>query len=298
MSAPLPVEILRARLRSVCGDFALEPPPGKGAMPGDISLRRQAGLEFACLETTPAVITRDPASIRRAPLDFLYLIVQLNGTAVFDTGGAAVSLQPGDMFLADADRASRLIYRAGRSRQLSIHLPRNDVRSRYGRGVAGGLHLSRSAPLVQALRMVLDHAATTADAGHDIGENALGLLGSILKDSVGHPVWTCSGERILAKALVLIGRHATDPGFGPVTLARMMNVSNRSLQRAFALSGRTPRDTIAAKRLSLAHAALSSGRAPNIAWLAAKVGYGDLSTFHREFRRTYGQSPGATRPSG
>ncbi len=106
-------------------------------------------------------------------------------------------------------------------------------------------------------------------------------------------------EPLLAPALAqaakdLADTRLTDPGLSAVVLARELNVSLRTLQRAFAAIGDSVISYIRRRRLEEARLALAtpSGRGRlSISELAAHWQFSDSSHFIRTFKKHYGCTP-------
>lgn len=104
-------------------------------------------------------------------------------------------------------------------------------------------------------------------------------------------------EPRLAPALVqaakdLADGRLADPELSAATLARELNVSVRTLQRAFAAAGESVTAHIRHRRLAEARLALTapSGRL-SVSELAAHWQFADSSHFIRAFKKRYGQTP-------
>jgi AraC family transcriptional activator of tynA and feaB len=104
-------------------------------------------------------------------------------------------------------------------------------------------------------------------------------------------------EPMLAPALVQAAKDVAnsrlaDPELSPGLLARELNVSVRTLQRAFAATGDSVTAHIRHRRLEEARLALtaSAGRL-NVSELAAHWQFADSSHFSRAFKKRYGQTP-------
>ncbi|GHH60711.1 AraC-like DNA-binding protein [Streptomyces umbrinus] len=101
----------------------------------------------------------------------------------------------------------------------------------------------------------------------------------------------------------LANSQLADPELSPPMLARELNVSVRTLQRAFATTGESATSYIRHRRLEEARLALttSSGRL-SVSELAAHWQFADSSHFIRAFKKRYGQTPTeyarSTRPAG
>jgi AraC family transcriptional activator of tynA and feaB len=104
-------------------------------------------------------------------------------------------------------------------------------------------------------------------------------------------------EPLLAPALVqaakdLANSRLADPELSPGLLARELNVSLRTLQRAFAATGDSVTAHIRHSRLAEARLALTApaGRL-NVSELAAHWQFADSSHFARAFKKRYGLTP-------
>lgn len=93
-------------------------------------------------------------------------------------------------------------------------------------------------------------------------------------------------------AMLLADEHLADPGLTPASLARRLNVSPRTLHRAFAGSGEPVAAYIRRRRLERARRELLArwGR-PSVTEAAARWHFADGSHFTRAFRRQYGETP-------
>lgn len=90
----------------------------------------------------------------------------------------------------------------------------------------------------------------------------------------------------------LANSRLADPELSPTMLARQLNVSVRTLQRAFAAAGESVTAYIRQRRLEEARLALTApaGRL-SVTELAAHWHFADSSHFIRAFKKHYGQTP-------
>ncbi|WP_245673047.1 helix-turn-helix domain-containing protein [Nocardia lijiangensis] len=97
---------------------------------------------------------------------------------------------------------------------------------------------------------------------------------------------------LVQAAKVLADRRLADPELSPAMLARELNVSARTLQRAFTSVGESVTTYIRHRRLEQARRALTAPcRRPNVSELAAHWQFSDSSHFIRAFKKRYGQTP-------
>lgn len=294
---PVPVEILEAEIRKVCGAFSLEPTLSSGIVAGDVATRRMGLFETAIVGLDASKhVERGVKAIRQDPGEHFFLLIQDAGRCRVEQNGMAADLEPGDMFLVDSVRPSRFFYGGVRSSQVSLHLPRDEMMHRFGESCAGGISISRNDPLWLAMRAVVTKMLDSPAAQLQLGEAFLCLMGAYLQSARGTG-GARAPETLLSRALALIDRFGADPAFGPRELASRLNVSERMLQRHFQTLGETPGHRLLNRRLEIAHSRLSARAADvagdGIAAIAYDAGFNDLSYFYREFRKKYGTTPGA-----
>ncbi len=291
---PVPVEILEAEIRRVCGSFNLEPMRRTGVVNGDVTTRRIGPFDTAIVALDASEVARSPRAIRQDPGEYFFLLVQDAGQCRIEQGDHVAELSPGDMFLVDSVKPSTFLYRGERSNQVSLHIPRDEVMHRFGNACAGGLAISRDDPLWVAMRAVIAKMLMEEGAQAQLGEAFLCLMGAYLHAA---RVNRAPAETLLSRALSMIDRHRADPTFGPRELAVRLNVSERMLQRHFRPLGETPGHRLLSRRLELAHARLSARKddqwTEGVTLVAFDCGFNDLSYFYREFRKKYGTTPGA-----
>ena len=289
------VETLEAAIRKTCGAFDLEPMARTSTVAGDVATRRVGFFDTAVVALDARHVQRGARAIRQDPGEHLFLLIQDEGHCRVEQGERSTSLAVGDMFLVDSVRPSSFVYDGSRSNQISIHMPREEMLHRFGSTCTGGVAIGQSDPLWLAIRAVITKLLDEPSVTQQLSEALLCLLGAYFQ-GLQNGGTTRSTETLLSRALALIDRHCADPDFGAGDLARLMNVSERMLQRHFEPLGETPRHRLLNRRLDLARTRLANPRfsqPAGIAAIAYDAGFNDLSYFYREFRKKYGVTPGA-----
>ena len=300
--APIPVDAYAARLQAVCGAFSVEPAARREAtVEGDITLLSAGGIDTAIVSLDAQSVGRTARMIRQDPAEHLFLLLQDSGTSGIRQGDQEVRLRAGDLYLADSACPSEFIYNGRRSRQISLHLPRDLARRRLGETCLGGVGLDRTDPLCVALRAVVTKLLSLeVPAQSSLGETVLDLLGAYFHhwDRQSAPQ-DRQRESLYTEACRLISRHACEPGLDIDSLASRLGLSRRSLQRHFEAMGETVSAVILRTRLDLAHRRLLARQdgedLSSIAAIAYDTGFNDLSHFYRTFRTRFGTAPGAVR---
>lgn len=293
---PVPVEAFKAEVRKVCGVFELEPPRRNGIVNGDISVRRIGQFDAAVIALDALEVTRTARSIREDPGEFFFLLIQDAGHCTVRQGDEAAELSPGDMFLVDSTSPSSFHFHGSDAKQISLHIPRDDIVHRFGDACSGGLSICRDDPLWLAMRAVIAKMMAEDRAQAQLGEAFWGLVGAYLH-STRFVRTDARQEKLLSRALAMIDHYRADPTFGPHELASRLNVSKRVLQRHFRLLGEPPGHRLLNRRLELAYARLSdcngTPSSQGVTAIALDCGFNDLSYFYREFRKRYGTTPGS-----
>lgn len=149
------------------------------------------------------------------------------------------------------------------------------------------------------MRLLTAHAAMVASTAGELGphgapaarETLIELVSAVIRGAADH------GDPRVAPALVRAAKRIADerldqPGLDVGLLARELNVSVRTLQRAFAASGEPVSSWIRRQRLDRARRDLAApaGRS-SISEIAARWCFADSAHFSRTFKRRYGMSP-------
>lgn len=295
---PVHAEALSSHLQSVCGQFEVRPARGrKGRVLGGVERLRAAQFETAVVSLDADVICRDARMIRQDPGENLFLLVQDEGASRIVQNGIASDLRPGDIYLADSTLPSEFRYSG--SRQVSLHLPRDEAVRRLGRSCLGGRFLNRKDPLHSGLQAILLKIFESgAEGGAALHDAFYSLLGAYFHcEAAQAPAADRAGDHAYGAAVAMIGHHAGDPEFNVCVLAENLGLSRRTLQREFQRHGDTVSGRILACRLERARARIAllvegqRGEA-SITTIAYDSGFNDLSYFYRTFRARYGRAPG------
>lgn len=117
------------------------------------------------------------------------------------------------------------------------------------------------------------------------------LLRPYMKEQSVEPANTDSPEQLwLAKVKALVNEHYTNPDFGTAMAAKMLFVSERSLQRRFkSVSSRTFTDYLTEVRLEKACESLLAGE--KVVDVAFASGFNDPSYFSQRFKLYFGLPP-------
>ncbi|MFD6158130.1 helix-turn-helix domain-containing protein [Nocardia sp. NPDC060256] len=148
------------------------------------------------------------------------------------------------------------------------------------------------------LRLLLAHAEMVRATIADLSPAGVEAAGKAVLELLKAVVLGCFDdvEPRLTPALAqaakdIADRRLADPELSPTVLARELNVSVRTLQRAFAAEGESVAAYIQHRRLQEARLALTSRNRLSVSELAAYWQFSDRSHFIRAFKKAYGLTP-------
>ncbi|MFF9902480.1 helix-turn-helix domain-containing protein [Streptomyces olivaceus] len=249
---------------------------------------RVGDVMFNRFENTAALRT---AGRRVGAEDHVRLWIVHRGTWRIGEPGGTEHTAPAGRLLVQAGRLSHFAA-APHSGTRVLVLPAAELRHSRSRPASGPADtaevrlLTAHATLVG--RMLDGLGPAGADAARDtVAELARAAVGGGLDDV----------EPLLSPALAqaardLADRRLTDPALSPGALARKLNVSTRTLQRAFAREGQSLSAYIRDRRLEEARRALvAPHRRMTVTEIAARWQFADGGHFARAFRRRYGRTP-------
>ncbi|MGW4128566.1 helix-turn-helix domain-containing protein [Amycolatopsis japonica] len=164
--------------------------------------------------------------------------------------------------------------------------------------LGGRQHVTGSADSAE-VRLLTAHASMIGETAHDLGpagvrgardalfELAKGVLRREFDD-----VEPRLAPALARAAMEIAERRLTDPELTPASLARELNVSVRTLHRAFAMAEESVAAYIRRRRLEHARLELAAplGR-PSVSEVAARWQFADSSHFIRAFKNHYAQTP-------
>jgi AraC-like DNA-binding protein len=258
------------------------------------------GLQLMHGNMSAAVITRTAAHVEDGISD-LALFINRSGTASVHARGRDVTLQRGDAVLmssADVTTLRRLTSGSSTSLRLSrsilsslvpnledtlmSRIPEHDHAIRMLDGYLSRLQDGALMVTPELRQIVVSHV-------YDLVALALGAARDPEESGRVRGARAVRLER--AKAFIIENINRMD--LSVRTVAAHVGVGARYLQRLFEEDGSTFCKFLLEKRLARAHRMLSepvfSPRA--VSTIAYDVGFGDLSYFHRSFRKYYGTTP-------
>jgi AraC family transcriptional regulator, positive regulator of tynA and feaB len=276
-------------------------PLGEGPFEARMFRRRLRECEILSPCSSPARIFSDAD---QENVGVLNIQVQHRGRSTNHTGGRTAVLEEGDFVLYDPSRPLWLSFE-DYTQAIVLRLPLASVEERMphlrgqvgvpvsGRSGAGALFSGFIRNAWEEMEHECDGEWVEA-----LGDAIWPLLDMAYSASRNQPGETRREERRRALFEAVEG-ELTDPELDVHRLARRMGVSARYIQMLFAEMGTTPRAFIQNRRLEMAARRLArEGLDVTVTDVAYDVGFNDLSSFCRAFRRRFEMSPRNYRAGG
>lgn len=292
-------EVFQSNLNAICGAFDVQ--AGR-TVAGSLAVSHCGGLDIAQVGLNAPSVVRTAANIRQDPGNHFFLIMQQSGRAYLSQNGTSATVKPGDLFLVDSARECQFHYCAKEtSLQLSLHLPRDEMTHRFGQRIYGGMAIDGRDALALAMKSTLTKLIATNEPMLQVRvrEAFYSVFGALLAERAqGRNSVKDNDQYLVQCAMSLIAEHYASPDVSTQSLADLLGVSIRRLQRAFKTTGEKPSERIQRYRVEAVRNALTAQQKCNtrsITSIAYSCGFSDLSTFYRHYKSRFGCTPAADR---
>ncbi len=298
----LSIEQFEAQLINVCGAFSLSPKAQNAVVNGVVKHEHLADLEVVHVAKDLNSIKRTQREISKDDSENFFLIIQEEGQALMSQADSARILIPGDMMLIDSALASEFSFFGRSSRQLSVHLSREEMLQRFGGLATGGKFISREDHCSLAVAAILSKAFRVRDnqaQSRYLKEAIFGLVGAMLYEqetpfAAKKIDADVGGAQIFERGMAYIDANFTDPSFTLQSVADYLKISMRHMQRAFSAVDQTPTEYLLNRRLERACQLLAGNHhecTNRISTIAYNAGFSDVSNFNKQFKRAMQCSP-------
>ncbi|MET0704384.1 MAG: helix-turn-helix domain-containing protein [Mycobacterium sp.] len=248
--------------------------------------------------TTAGKVERTPRLARDATEPSVFLNLHVEGRSVVVQDGREAVLRPGDLVMHDSTAPYSLINDHGvrgeifRIPQSALALRHDDVRKACGTVLSPGDPLT-SLTYDYLRRLVADPAILTAPNSDLVARPSIDLVRAVIATHLGaaKPAAEALANTLLWRILQYTHRHLRDPDLSPERIAAAHFISVRNLYGVMADAGISLNAWIRSRRLESCRRDLALADAVNIANVARRHGYSDMSSFSRAFKAEYGLSP-------
>jgi AraC family transcriptional activator of tynA and feaB len=262
---------------------------------GTVTQRPLGNLALARIDSQRQRVRRTSRDIAHAVNRGYYANLQVRGTSEMAQGDRVTHLRPGDLAMVDTARPFAFDF-PDDFRQLSFFLPASLIEAQSAGAIRTATRVDTTSGLGAAIRHAMEalsRPGLTAESAARLAVHAGGMLTIALDPTTREVVDEVRSARSYRSALADIEGHLSDDDLSPAATARRLGVSVRWLHGLFAGQERSYAATVRRMRLERAWRDL---RDPALGHLrvidiAADAGFGDVTSFHRAFRREYGRTP-------
>ena len=276
---------------------------GKGSgcgFSGSVSANMVSEVNVTSLQHEAHRVLRGPAEIRKKPLEYYFVNMQIDGQVLAEQRGRDVLIGPNEFYIVDSTEPYDLDYR-GTPRTYSFRIPKkmldplltNPARLTTTR-------VSRDTPMgmlaVDFLQSVLRQPdAIPATASRSVAS----MIAELVALSLGGNATAreLSAERGSSRAALLnsilrfIDANLQNSALSVEAVCRRFGISPRYLHRVFEAEELSFGDYVRNRRLAFCAAELSRLPHRSVSEIALACGFGDISHFNHCFRRHFGVSP-------
>jgi AraC-like DNA-binding protein len=233
--------------------------------------------------------------------DDLVLLTAISGAALAVQRGRTIELKPSEMCLTALDHIGESRLSEG-GRYSAVRMPRRDLMA-MSKNIEDKIAkpLEGSAGLRNFISGYHTLCAGTAPAldfmsQHAMARQMMELVVLLTETGANVPAGTTGNDYDTAR-LQIIQAHVLenlgDCGLTIASVARRACTSPRQVQRIFQQTGSTFSEFVLEQRLLLArrHLSFANKKRDKVSTIALEAGFGDLSYFHRSFRKRFGMTP-------
>jgi AraC family transcriptional activator of tynA and feaB len=270
-----------------------------GGFPGSVTAHPLADINVTTVASATQCVMRGAAEIRKMPLEYYFLNLQLKGECHFAQGGREAIVKPGSFAIVDTTEPYALDY-VGDWELYSFRIPKHLLRPLLAAPDRSTAVLVGNDRVLGSL--VIDFLRTIASQTEALPISAAQPLAGTMAELVGMALGASadtvaiagrSVKRALRNSIVkYIEVNVANPALSADMVARHFGISTRYLHKAFELGDHTFAETVLARRLDRCARDLVQVAGQSISEIAFKWGFNEISHFNHAFRRRFNTSPG------
>ncbi|HJQ48088.1 MAG TPA: helix-turn-helix domain-containing protein [Amycolatopsis sp.] len=262
------------------------------------------GVTLTKVDATPSRVLRTPRLVRHDWCDDCLFLMHVHGNGLVRQEGQQILMPSGYGSIHLANHPYELAFDTA-SQEVVLQVPRRILS--HGELVTTEQLRTGVLPTDPAMRVysafVTELSSVsedlTEDSRYEMGQTAVDLLTSVLRRGGSERGRSLGSDALLRSMQAFARANIDDPELTPEALAAEHNVSLRYVQQLFATAGTSPAAFIRVERLECAKRILADPRQAGkpITAVAFRVGFNDVNTFIRAFRKHFDMTPGAWRSS-
>ena len=263
------------------------------------------GLPVVTMQMPSGRMFRDQSLVKDGN-DTICIVIPLGHTVNITHGRRELRLGAGEATVLDSAVTGQIGARLP-FRMLAVSAPRSAVFTRLDGGAPRlAERIPRSNAALRLLRSYLacveQAAPIDAMAKAAVCQHLVDLVALSVADQDAKPTESVASSRQTARLIYVIDqikRRCLEPELSIAALGQEQGVSGRFLQHLLKTSGTSFSERVTEARLAKAHALLvaAGGTKQRVSEVAYACGFGDLSTFNRQFLRKFGTTPSQIRRS-
>ena len=257
-------------------------------------------VSLAGIRSQAIVIDRTERLASHAASDDIHISLQVNARGSIVQGDRVSSVAPGSITVTETNRPFTLNYIEPNQRHIVLQASRSALgvsddilRHAAGRQLVG-VNPARDAYVSLITSFMSSGAPSSAASAEEMSVLVTSLAAAMLRSPwESAPTLPTTTEALYLGMVAFIRAHLTSPFLSPETIAQAHFVSRRRLYEIFEASGETPADTIRRERILRASEMLRSPShdSRSISDIAFELGFADVTTFARAFKRYQGMTP-------
>lgn len=278
---------------------------GTGAFAGTVTAHPVAEVNVTTVSSIDQRVLRGAREIRKMPLDYYFLNLQLKGECRFVQSGREALVRSNSFAIVDTTEPYELDYR-GDWELYSFRIPKrmlNPLLASPDQSTA--TLVTKDQPLGLLAIDFLQSVARRPDAfprevGRSLARTMVELIGLALgaAPDAAEVARASVGQAMRNSILKYVDANLDNPSFSAEMAARHFGISSRYLHKVFELGDLSFGETLLARRLDRCAYELTRRPYLPISEIALTWGFNDISHFNHTFRKRFGVSPTEVRRSG
>ncbi|MDR3466095.1 MAG: helix-turn-helix domain-containing protein [Xanthobacteraceae bacterium] len=267
---------------------------------GDVTANMISEVNVTSLIHEAHLVRRGPAEIRKRPLEYYFVNMQIQGEVLAMQRGRQVLIRPNEFYIVDSTEPYDLDYRS-KPETYSFRIPKAMLDPLLVD--ASQLTATRVSRVTPMGRLAIEFLQSMLRQPEAIPATASDSVANMITEMValslgGNPrarelarVRGSARAVLLNSILRFVDTNLLDPRLSVEAVCRRFGISPRYLHKVFEAAALSFGDEVRTRRLQFCASELS--RAPDrpISAIALSSGFSDISHFNHCFRAHFGVSP-------